>query len=87
MYKRTILKRLKFKKSINISDEAKDFISRLLVKNPKKRLGSKRGFIEVFEHPWFRDFDWVDLLERKIKAPYQPMMGAWENNFESKFIN
>ena len=36
-----------------ISDEAKDFIKKLLVKNPEKRMNVK----EALQHEWFRKFE------------------------------
>ena len=36
-----------------MSKEAEDFISKLLEKNPSKRLGTKGGLVEVLSHPWF----------------------------------
>ena len=39
-----------------MSDDAKDFISRCLEKNHKKRLGSK-GTDEILNHKWFNDLD------------------------------
>jgi serum/glucocorticoid-regulated kinase 2 len=36
-----------------MSKEAEDFISKLLEKNPSKRLGSNGGIVEILSHPWF----------------------------------
>ncbi len=58
MYKNTLLKPLKFKKGVECSDEGKDLIAGLLVKNPKKRLGSIADSLEVMNHPWFKNFKW-----------------------------
>ena len=40
-----------------ISDECKDFVRKLLVFDPNKRLGSERskGIRELKEHPWLKD--------------------------------
>jgi len=46
----------KAKHGIDMSDDAKDFISRCLEKNHKKRLGSK-GTDEILNHKWFNDLD------------------------------
>lgn len=38
---------------------ARDFISKLLTKDPKARLGhGSRGASEVRKHPFFADLDW-----------------------------
>lgn len=52
-----------------ISDEAKDLISRLLVKDPCKRLGSEFGAIEIKSHPWFYGLNWEDVVNRKLNPP------------------
>ncbi|XP_043689498.1 protein kinase PINOID-like [Telopea speciosissima] len=38
---------------------ARDLISRLLVKDPSQRLGSKRGAAEVKTHPFFKDINFA----------------------------
>jgi len=38
--------------------EAKDFLQRLLIKDPKKRMGAQRGIAELKEHPWLADVNW-----------------------------
>ena len=73
MYKNTILNKLKFKKYVMVSDEAKDFVSGLLVKNPNKWLGSIADSLEVMNHSWFKDFDWTKLLDKKLKPPFNPL--------------
>ena len=87
MYKNTILNPLKFKKHTQCSEEAKDFISGLLVKKPKHRLGSVADSLEVMSHAWFKDFDWSKLLNKKVEMPYKPLMGEndWELNFDPSF--
>ena len=42
---------------ITISDECKDFITKLLEKDPKKRLGSQNDIEEVLAHPWLESLD------------------------------
>ena len=56
---------------INMSEEMKDFISGLLEKDPKKRLGYN-GKEEVLNHPWLSSVKWDSLLKKKIKPPYLP---------------
>ena len=48
--------------------ESADFINRLLVKNPKARLGAS-GTKELKNHCWFRGFNFNDLYMLKIKSP------------------
>ena len=49
--------------------ESADFINRLLLKNPKIRLGAS-GTKELKNHCWFRGFNFQDLYEFKIKSPF-----------------
>lgn len=49
--------------------EAIDLIEKLLVIDPKKRLGAN-GAEEVMNHPFFKDVDWVNL--RKIRPHFVP---------------
>ena len=48
--------------------ESADFINRLLLKNPKERLGAS-GTKELKNHCWFRGFNFKDLYKFKIKSP------------------
>ena len=54
------------------STASKDLIGRLLLKDPKKRLGTKGGASVIKQHPWFKNLDWKLLYEKKIKPPYKP---------------
>ena len=56
-----------------ISDEAKDLISKLLVVEPKKRLGyGWDGANKIKEHPFFEGIDWKEAWEKKIEPPFVP---------------
>ena len=77
MYKITIIKELKFRKGIRISDEGKDFITKLLIKNPSERLGTEKGIEEFLDHPWLINFDWEKLKNRQIRPPYEPCKVNW----------
>lgn len=66
------------------SDEAADFINKLIQRKPISRLGNK-GAEEVKNHPWLVNFPWKQLLDRQIKAPFIPDINS--DNFDSKNIN
>ena len=87
MYKNTIKKALKFKKQVGCSDEAKDFIAGLLIKKSENRLGSVADSLEVMNHPWFQDFEWHKLLDKKLDPPYKPIKNEknWIRNFDPSF--
>ena len=63
---------VKFPKRIKLSDEAKDVITKLLDKNPKKRLGSHGGIKEIKEHPFFASLDFNLIEQKKYPAPFIP---------------
>ena len=50
-----------------ISSEGRDILSRLLTRDPAKRLGSN-GAQEIRDHPWFRQVRWEDLVAKKVKV-------------------
>lgn len=53
------------------SKNTKDFVLKLLVKQPVKRLGSN-GANEVKSHSFFESINWHDLLGKKVRAPFKP---------------
>lgn len=86
MYKKTLLKPLKFPSQTTVSRTAMDFVTGLLVKAPKDRLGSVADSLEVMNHPWFADVCWSSLLAKQVNPPYKPFRTRWENNFDPEFI-
>jgi serum/glucocorticoid-regulated kinase 2 len=52
------------KHGISISEQAEDLIRKLLIKDPKTRLGSKNDANEILEHPFFDELDIDDLMEK-----------------------
>ena len=53
------------------SPEIIDFINKLIIKTPEKRLGYK-GISELKFHPWLRYYDWKLTYLKKEKAPFIP---------------
>ncbi|XP_011612285.2 ribosomal protein S6 kinase alpha-5 [Takifugu rubripes] len=54
---------------------AKDIIQRLLVKDPKKRLGSgPNGAENVKKRPFYQKINWEDLAAKKVPAPFKPVI-------------
>lgn len=68
------------------SKNAKDFILKLLVKLPSKRLGNS-GANEVKSHLFFDGTNWDDLLNKKVQAPFKPSIcnELDTNNFAEEF--
>lgn len=83
MYKKTVLSELKFRSYAKLSNEGKDFLTRLLQKNPDDRLGAEAGSLEAMNHPWFKDFNWSGLMDQSLPPPYDPMKKCktWKDNF------
>ncbi|KAL5722471.1 Serine/threonine-protein kinase d6pkl1 [Ranunculus cassubicifolius] len=63
-------KTLKFPDGSNVSFAAKDLIRGLLAKDPKQRLGYKRGATEIKQHPFFENVNWA--LIRGTQPPDIP---------------
>ncbi|XP_041353534.1 ribosomal protein S6 kinase alpha-5-like [Gigantopelta aegis] len=70
----------------SFSPQVKDFIQKLLIKDPARRLGS-RGAEEVKKHPFFKGLDWDLLAKNKIPAPFVPQIGHEldVSNFSEEF--
>jgi len=68
-----------------LSRSLKDFLLRLLVKNPKNRLGAKQGIRELKEHSWCADIDWNEYMKKKIKPPFKPSLD--HSHFDPEYIN
>jgi serum/glucocorticoid-regulated kinase 2 len=63
----------------HITPLCKDLLTKLLHKNPLKRLGSHRGAEEVKEHPYFSDINWLEVYERKLQTPL-PYLAEYAKN-------
>ncbi|XP_046679820.1 cAMP-dependent protein kinase catalytic subunit beta-like [Homalodisca vitripennis] len=54
-------------------DEMKDLISKLLETDVTKRFGNlKRGVEDIKLHEWFKELNWLKLLNRRVASPYVP---------------
>lgn len=47
----------------HLTEHARSLISGLLERNPQKRFGAK-GLHQVMAHPFFRNVNWLDLLNK-----------------------
>lgn len=59
------------KVSKKVGPFATDFLTRLLEKDPSKRLGVN-GVSEIMNHYFFETIDWLKLERKQIKPPYVP---------------
>lgn len=59
----------------NISDEAKDLISKLLNLVPNERLGcGPTGINDIKDHKFFEGIDWHKVLMKGYKPPFVPLI-------------
>ena len=66
-----------------LNDEVIDLLTKLLCKDPSKRLGCN-DVREIMDHQWFSNINWEDLKSKKIQAPYVPLL---ENETDTKHFN
>jgi serine/threonine protein kinase len=53
----------------NYSQNCIDFLNKLLISEPKKRIGFK-DINELKNHSWFNGYNWNDLEKKKLKSPF-----------------
>ncbi|PRD34453.1 UNVERIFIED_CONTAM: Serine/threonine-protein kinase N2 [Trichonephila clavipes] len=73
-----------------LSLESIAIMRRLLRKNPERRLGaSERDAEDVKKQAFFRNIHWDDLLMRKVKPPFVPIVKSSEDvsNFDEEFTS
>ena len=71
-----------------LSPDAKDLLTRLLRKEPRKRLGVGSKDIEIIKkHRFFRKIDWKKLERRELDPPIKPLVTDPElaENFDREF--
>ncbi|OAA68096.1 serine/threonine-protein kinase psk1 [Niveomyces insectorum RCEF 264] len=72
-----------------LSPDAKDLLTRLLRKEPRKRLGASmpKDLAVIKGHRFFRKIDWSRLSARELEPPIQPVITDPElaENFASEF--
>lgn len=74
-----------------ISSDARDLLTRLLRKDPRKRLGTHmpKDMETIKKHRFFRKIDWKKLEAREIEPPIKPVITDPElaENFSPEFTN
>ncbi|KAG0226804.1 hypothetical protein BGW41_004077 [Actinomortierella wolfii] len=87
MYRRVLDDELEF--PLGVEPAAIDFISRLLERDPVRRLGyGSNGARAVKRHPYFKGIDWHQALQRRLPCPYVPELTSEEDlsNFDDTFL-
>ena len=74
-----------------LSSDAKDLLTRLLRKEPKKRLGATmpKDMHAIKNHRFFRKIDWKALENRELEPPIKPLITDPElaENFSPEFTD
>eukprot|EP00347_Sterkiella_histriomuscorum_P020775 403336510 len=73
MFKKIMKQKLKFPSDVPLSKDCRDFIEKLLHKDPTKRLGNN-GYQDVIKHPFFNKIDFQALQNKQLDAPYKPFL-------------
>ncbi|KAG8331983.1 cAMP-dependent protein kinase catalytic subunit alpha-like [Homalodisca vitripennis] len=59
------------------SPDLKDIVKNILQVDLSRRFGNlKNGVDDIKEHKWFRQINWMAVLNRKVAAPYMPKYKA-----------
>jgi serine/threonine protein kinase len=71
----------------NLSIKAYDLINNLLQNHVSRRLGTLKDAEEVKQHEYFSGINWKNILEKKVKPPFKPMIRskADVSNFDRMF--
>ncbi|OMJ66641.1 hypothetical protein SteCoe_36448 [Stentor coeruleus] len=79
---------LRFPQRNPLSREAQDIISKLLERDPTRRLGI-RGVEEIKSHPFFEGLNWTLLEQKKLPTPFQPKItnAISAENFDREFTS
>ncbi|KAF3108738.1 serine/threonine protein kinase psk1 [Orbilia oligospora] len=83
------INKTKLKLPFYLSPDAKDLLTRLLRKEPTKRLGYKmpQDLATIQKHRFFRKIDWKKLERRELEPPISPLITdpAMAENFATEF--
>lgn len=71
MYRKILQEPLTFPGPEIVPPAARDLLTRLLDRDPQRRLGSN-GAAEIKAHHFFSNIDWRKLLQRKYEPTFKP---------------
>ncbi|OOF99734.1 hypothetical protein ASPCADRAFT_138508 [Aspergillus carbonarius ITEM 5010] len=88
MYRKILQEPLTFPSTDIVPPAARDLLTRLLDRDPERRLGAN-GAAEIKSHHFFANIDWRKLLQRKYEPSFRPnVMGARDiTNFDREFTS
>ncbi|KAJ5408079.1 Serine/threonine-protein kinase gad8 [Penicillium cosmopolitanum] len=86
MYRKILQEPLTFPSSDIVPPAARDLLTRLLDRDPQRRLGAN-GAVEIKSHHFFANIDWRKLLQRKYEPSFRPnVLDARDtDNFDREF--
>lgn len=90
--KKTIEKILKGKLCLPpyLTPDARDLIRKFLKRQVSQRLGAGPGDADAIKaHPYFKHINWADVINRKLKPPFEPMLTSEDDvsQFDTTFTN
>ncbi|KAJ5320101.1 hypothetical protein PENANT_c025G04412 [Penicillium antarcticum] len=88
MYRKILQEPLTFPTSDIVPPAARDLLTRLLDRDPVRRLGAN-GAAEIKSHHFFANIDWRKLLQRKYEPSFRPnVLDARDtDNFDREFTS
>ncbi|KAF7585776.1 hypothetical protein BBP40_010138 [Aspergillus hancockii] len=86
MYRKILQEPLTFPSTDIVPPAARDLLTRLLDRDPQRRLGAN-GAAEIKSHHFFANIDWRKLLQRKYEPSFRPnVLDARDTaNFDREF--
>ena len=60
------------RRNIKITESARDFLAKILNKNPAERLGTENGIKDLETHEFLQSLDFKKLENKQIEPPFTP---------------
>lgn len=84
MYRKILQEPLTFPNSDIVPPAARDLLTRLLDRDPQRRLGAT-GAAEIKSHHFFANIDWRKLLQRKYEPSFRPNVVCYNSCHQNSF--
>lgn len=85
MYRKILQEPLTFPSSDIVPPAARDLLTRLLDRDPQRRLGAT-GAAEIKSHHFFANIDWRKLLQRKYEPSFRPSVVCTSQDLIAAFL-
>lgn len=85
MYRKILQEPLTFPSSDVVPPAARDLLTRLLDRDPQRRLGAN-GAAEIKSHHFFTNIDWRKLLQRKYEPSFRPNVVCYKTLVPSMIL-